>query len=197
MADHLGALVEGRFEEFTGEFILARLAFVGGSQFPHGSGKDNVLQRRVTAKFTEHPEIPSSGSAESIVGNAVDIDDPRELSAMLISVEFSLGGREQRVPVYAYLVDKKLAILANISASLIDSELSSNPGVSIRVTILPPRGNSFESSTSLVAESKVVPTRRSEPLARLMNWRRQGVGLKCVLPDSHGLPVFCHFQLVP
>ena len=80
---------------------------------------------------------------------------------------------KRQTPMGTYLLDKKLAILFKISASLFDSRLSSNPGVSIRVTVRPSRGNSFESSTSIVAESKVVPTRSSEPLARLMNWSPQ------------------------
>jgi len=91
----LCALVEGLFEEFTGEFDFARLAFVGWSQFPHGGGEYYILQRWVTAKLAEHPEIPSGGSVKPIVGNAVDVDDPGKLSAILISVKkLSLGGRE-------------------------------------------------------------------------------------------------------
>ena len=67
----------------------------------------------------------------------------------------------------AHLVAKKAAIVFKISVSLFD--VSSNPGVSMRVTFLPSRVNLFASWTSAVQDSRPIPIRRSEPLARLIN----------------------------
>ena len=69
-----------------------------------------------------------------------------------------------------YAVAKKAAIISKISESLF--VVSSNPGVSMRVTLLPSRVNLSASLTSAVHDSKPIPTRRLELLARLMNWRR-------------------------
>ena len=66
-----------------------------------------------------------------------------------------------------YAVAKKAAIISKMSESL--RTVSSNPGVSMRVTLLPSRMNLFASWTSAVHESTPIPTRRLEPLARLMN----------------------------
>ena len=66
-----------------------------------------------------------------------------------------------------YVVSKKTAIFFKVSASLF--EVSSNPGVSTRTTRLPSRVNLSASSTSVVHDFKFLPTRRLEPLARLMN----------------------------
>ena len=68
-----------------------------------------------------------------------------------------------------YAVAKKAAIIFRISASLV--EVSSNPGVSMRVTALPSRVSLSARWISAVHDSKPVPTRRFESLARLMNWR--------------------------
>ena len=66
-----------------------------------------------------------------------------------------------------YVVAKKAAIIFKLVVSL-------NPGVSMRVTAFPLRMNSFASLTSVVHDSNPVATRRSEPLARLINWRQPG-----------------------
>ena len=74
------------------------------------------------------------------------------------------------MPMYTYEVAKKAAIICKISVSLF--EVSSKPGVSIRATVLPSRMNSSESLTSAVQDPRPIPTRKVEPLARLMNWRQ-------------------------
>lgn len=67
----------------------------------------------------------------------------------------------------AHVVAKKDAIIFKTTVSLF--EVSSNPGVSMRITLLPPRVNLFASWTSSVQDSKSIPIRRFERLARLMN----------------------------
>jgi len=65
-------------------------------------------------------------------------------------------------------VAKKAAIFFKISVSLL--VVSSNPGVSMSTTRLPSSVNSFASWTSGVHDSKSIPTRKFERLARLMNY---------------------------
>jgi len=71
-------------------------------------------------------------------------------------------------PTLSYEVDKKAAILVNMSVSLV--VVSSNPGVSINVTERPSNQNGCACATSTVHDTNPLPTRRSEPLATLMNW---------------------------
>ena len=99
------------------------------------------MQRRFTAEFTEHAEISSGDPAEPVVGDAVNVDDPGERSPFLVSVQrFSLGDRKTMKTIRAYTLARKNAIIFKISVSLF--EVSSNPGVSMRVTDLPSRVNS-------------------------------------------------------
>ena len=90
-------------------------------------------------------------------------------------------------------VAKKAAIIFKISTSLF--EVSSNPGVSMRVTALPSRMNLSASWTSAVHDSKSIPIRRFEPLARLINWRQPSEFLviitrhRTILTDVFPLPV--------
>ena len=72
-----------------------------------------------------------------------------------------------RMSVRTHAVAKEAAIIFKTSVSVF--EVSSNPGVSMRSTLCPSRVNIFESWTSAVHDSKSVPTRRFEPLARLTN----------------------------
>ena len=72
-----------------------------------------------------------------------------------------------RTLMCAYVVAKKAAISFKMSVSLF--VVSSNPGVSMRMTFRPSRVNTSASWTSAVHDSKSVPTRRLEPLARLIN----------------------------
>ena len=67
----------------------------------------------------------------------------------------------------SYAVAKKAAIIFKTSVSLL--VVSSNPGVSIRITFLPLRVNIFASWTSPVHDSRFVPIRKFEPLAMLTN----------------------------
>ena len=71
------------------------------------------------------------------------------------------------MPVWTYVVARKRAISLRISVSVF--EVSSNPGVSMRVTGLSSRVNLSVTWTSAVHDSNSIPTRRFEPLARLMN----------------------------
>ena len=88
-------------------------------------------------------------------------------SYLLTSLVWKAGIR--RTSIRAYVVAKKAAIIFKTSVSLL--EVSSNPGVSMRITFLPSRVNSSASWTSAVHDSKLIPTRRFERLARLINWR--------------------------
>ena len=165
MSDHQSTLVKNRFEEFTGEFLLAN--FVDGLRvfFPHVSDENGIPERSVAAKLAEHVEISSGNSGEASVGNSVDIDDAGKLKPFLVSIDkFS---NNSRTTMWAYVVAKKAAIICKISVPLF--EVSSNPGVSMRTTSRPSRVNRFEGWTSAVHDSKPIPTRRFEPLARLMN----------------------------
>ena len=54
---------------------------------------------------------------------------------------------------------------------LSDWRVSSNPGVSIRVTVRPPKENGFEVWTDWVTEHKPSPVGREDPLTRLMNYK--------------------------
>ena len=85
MASHLCALVNGRFEKFIGEFVLPILTVLRRDLAPHIRDEGNVLQCRVTAKLTEHPEILSGDSGEPFVGDAVDVDDPGKFTSPLVS----------------------------------------------------------------------------------------------------------------
>ena len=66
-----------------------------------------------------------------------------------------------------HVVARKAAIILKISVSLF--EVSSNPGVSMRMIFRPSRVNSSASWTSYVHDSNSFPTRRLEPLVRLIN----------------------------
>lgn len=121
----------------------------------------------------------------------MDVDDPSELSPFLVPVKmFNPAIREikkRRGPVSTYVVSKKPAIILKISVSL---EVLSNPGVSMRTTLLPLRVNGFASWTS--ADDGC--TQRFEPLARLTNWGQPGEFLVIVtkyklLTDVFPLPV--------
>ena len=72
----------------------------------------------------------------------------------------------------AYVAVRKRAISFKTSVLVFEFEVSSNPGVSMRVTTLPSRVNSSASWNSVVHACRPVPTRRFEPLARLINWRQ-------------------------
>ena len=97
----------------------------------------------------------------------MDVDDPGKRSPFLISVE-EFSPEDRRTAMWTYVAAKKAAIISKISASL--PKVSSNPGVSMRVTTLPPRVNSSAIWTSAVHDPQPVPTRKFEPLARFMNF---------------------------
>ena len=95
IANHLCTLVEGRFEEGTSEFALDSFTDIARSPTPHIGDENEVLQGRVIAKFTEDPEIPSGYPGNPLVGDAVDIDDPRKLGPFPVPVQkFGLEGRK-------------------------------------------------------------------------------------------------------
>ena len=87
MAKHSCALVESRFEEFVGKFLLASFAGVLRNLPPHVGDKNNVLQCRFAAEFAEHVEIPTGDPTEPDVEDAVNVDDPSECRPFLVSVE--------------------------------------------------------------------------------------------------------------
>ena len=95
MAGHLCALVENRFEKATRELVFVTFAGLARDGAPHVGDKNNVLQYRVAAKFTECPEAPPRDPSEPSVGNAVDVDDTGKHNPLLISVKrFSPDGQE-------------------------------------------------------------------------------------------------------
>ena len=51
--------------------------------------KDDVLEGRVPAEFTEHPKVVSGDFGESLVGNAVDADDCRKLESVPVPIQTS------------------------------------------------------------------------------------------------------------
>lgn len=65
------------------------------------------------------------------------------------------------------MLDRYAAMDERMSVSLRD--VSSNPGVSIKVTMRPLRRNGLEVRTSDVQLSRPRPTGKLDPLARLMN----------------------------
>ena len=69
--------------------------------------------------------------------------------------------------MFTHVVAKNAAINFKISVSLL--MVSSKPGVSMRMTGRLSRTNSFANWTSAVHDSKFLPTRRFEPLAKLIN----------------------------
>ena len=75
---------------------------------------------------------------------------------------------ERQKATHTYMAAKKAAIIFKISVSLF--ALSSNPGVSIRVTVLPSRVKLSTNPTRAVHNSGPIPIRRFETLARLINW---------------------------
>ena len=162
--DHQSVLVKDRSEEFTGELLTT---FVGAMRvfFPHVGDKNGISQRRVAAKLKEHVEISSSDSSKPSVRNEVDVDDTGKLQPFVVSVK--KFNEKSRTMMWTYVVAKKAAIICTISVSLF--EVSSNPGVSMRTTFLPLRVNRFGSWTLAVHDSKPIPTRRFEPLTRLMS----------------------------
>ena len=87
MSNHLRALIERRFEKFTGKFSLASFVDVVRVLIPHVGDYDDVLQCRFTAEFAEQAEIPSGDPAKPIVGDTVEVDDSSEHGAFLIPVE--------------------------------------------------------------------------------------------------------------
>ena len=96
MASHSCTLVESRFEEITCEFVLASFAFLEREMVPHVGNQNDILQCIVTAKFPEHPEVPSGDSGKSPVGDAVGVDDTGKFRASLVSVKrFSPGSQER------------------------------------------------------------------------------------------------------
>ena len=86
----------------------------------------------------------------------------------------------------------KKAAIFKISVSLF--VVSLNPGVSIRVTLLPSSVNLSATWASVVHGSKSIPTRKFERLARLINWRHSSELLiittkHLVLTEVFPLPV--------
>ena len=93
-----------------------------------------------------------------------------------------------------YVSAKYVAIILKISASLV--AVSSNPGVSIRITGLSSTTNSSVGMTSAVHDSKSFPISIFEPLARLTNWSQSGEFL-VITPDARYLQMISRFQLRP
>ena len=173
MANHLCTLVDGLFEKATGELVLASFTNVTRDLAPRVGHEYDVLQRCVTTNFAEHLEIPSAGSGKPCVGDAVKVDDPGKLGPLPISVKkFIRNIEKQQTPMRTYAVAKGAAIISKTSISLF--EVSSNPGISMRTTLLPSRVNSSARWTSVALEPKRVLTGSFEPLARLTNWGQLG-----------------------
>ena len=94
------------------------------------------------------------------------------------------------MPTHA--VAKKAVIIFKMSTSLF--EVSLNPRVLKRVMTLPLRVNLSANWTSAIHDSKSIPIRRFELLARLINWRQPSeflvtVNRHTILTDIFPLPV--------
>ena len=87
MANHLCALVEGRFEHTTEELVFAIFTGLARDHAPHVGDKDDVLQCCFPTKLAEYFEIPSGYSRELYIGDAADVDDTGKLNPLFISVE--------------------------------------------------------------------------------------------------------------
>ena len=95
MWNHSRALVDGRFEQVTAEFVLASFSDVGRDPVPQVGDENDVLQCRIAANFAKDVEIPFGDLAKLIVGDGVDVDEPRKQKPFVISVEkFSPKDRE-------------------------------------------------------------------------------------------------------
>ena len=141
MASNSCTLGKGQFEE-VGKFPLADFANPGMYRVPHVGDDNNVLQCRTTTEITERVEIPFCDSGRSAVGDSVDVDDSSKLGPFPISVEkLSPGDDERRTQMETCAEVKKSTIAFELSSDL---EVSSKPGVSIRVNVLPSRVNSLE-----------------------------------------------------
>ena len=81
------ALVEGRFENFVREFLLAGFIDIPGADPPHVGDENDVLQCQFTAEFAEHVKTPPNDPIELVVGYTVDVDDPGKGRPFLMPVE--------------------------------------------------------------------------------------------------------------
>ena len=77
----------------------------------------------------------------------------------------------EMTPTRAHVVAKKTSIFFRTSVLL--NEAPSNPGVSMRATLLLLRVSSSAIRTSAAHDFEFVPIARFERLARLMNWGSQ------------------------
>lgn len=192
VANHLGAHVEDWSENLTGEFFLETFSDITLGLAPHVCDDDDGLQCRFTTELTEHPEVLSGDSGGPSVGDALDVDDAGKLGPPLISVrKLNPEGWEQKA-MWTYVVFKKAAIIFKTSVSLFN--VSSKPGVSMRITLCPSRVNSSASWMSVVQDFRLFPTRRFEPLARLTNWRQPGEFSVITIGNPPRLQMFSHFQ---
>lgn len=76
-------------------------------------------------------------------------------------------------------------------------DVSSNPGVSIKMICCRPIWKGNDVCTSLVQLSKPEPSRRLEPDARLMNWKGQVSGVVLTDNQPKDIPSSCHCQWTP
>ena len=141
MASNSCALGKGQFEE-VGKFPLGGSAGPGKHRVPHVGDDNNALQCRATTEVTERVEIPFCDSGRSAVGDSMDVDDSSKLGPFSISVEkLNPEDDERRTQMDTCAEVKKSTIAFKLSSGL---EVSSKPGVSIRVNVLPSRVNSLE-----------------------------------------------------
>ena len=74
----LSTLVKNRLERFCDELPLASFPDILRDLAPHVGDENDALQGRVTTKFAEHLEVTHRDLRESLVGNAVDVDNSGE-----------------------------------------------------------------------------------------------------------------------
>ena len=95
VAKHSCTLVEDRFGNFPGQFVLASFPVFRRDIAPHVGNENNVLHRHVTTEVTKHLEVLSGDSGKPMVRDAVDVDDSGKRGPFLVSVgKFSPQDRE-------------------------------------------------------------------------------------------------------
>ena len=173
MPNRLCALAKGQFENIVRKSLLQSFTDLARDCAPHVGDENNILQcRHFAAEFAECAEIPSGDSGLPTVADTIDVDNPGKLGPLPISVaKFSFEDQGQGTPMYAYTAAKKATTIFKTSSA---PEGKSDPGVSMRVTILPSRLNPSESCTPVMHDSEPIGSGRFEPLARLINWVYSG-----------------------
>lgn len=155
------------------QFLLSRLSCRGVDITPHVRDDRAVLDSVVSAELLEEVKVSERASGHSVVGDAVEVNHSGQVVAFLVPADNQYfpsivwSARRVRQGTGTNSDKKYLQTIFRISAS--DFDVSSNPGVSTKVTIRPSSRNGSEYWIWSVQELSCVPTLRFELLAVLMN----------------------------